>query len=308
MSEERTVSKAPVVAVDDVVRRFKRHTALAGVSMRVQPGRVFGLVGENGAGKTTLIRCMLGLLQVHGGRVRVFGRDPVADPVGVLRQVGYVSEDRDLPDWMRVGELIRYTQAFYPDWDEDYAEALRRQFGLDESTRVRHLSRGQRAQAALLIALAYRPALLLLDEPSSGLDPVVRRGILGAIVRTVADEGRTVVFSSHLLDEVERVADDVAMMHEGRLVLSGPLDEVKAAHRRVTFRFAEAPAGPPALAGALWWEGAGREWTAICDGRLEELRASAAEAGAEIVDEAAASLEEVFVARAGAGRTDLQEG
>src|SRR4029453_9280505 len=142
-----------------------------------------------------------------------------ADPVGVLSRTGYLSEYRDLPGWMRVDELLRYTQAFYPRWDPQYANALRGQFSLDPAARVRSLSQGQQAKAGLIVALAFRPELLLLDEPSSGLDPVVRRDILEAIIRTVADEGRTVLFSSHLLDEVERVSDQIAMIHRGRIVL-----------------------------------------------------------------------------------------
>jgi ABC-2 type transport system ATP-binding protein len=162
--------------------------------------------------------------------VRVFGLDPAADPVGVLSRIGYLSEENDLPGWMRVGELMRYTRAFYPTWDDGYADELRRVFDLDASAKISDLSRGQRARAGLLMALAYRPELLVLDEPSSGLDPVVRRDILDAIMRTIADQGRTVLFSSHLLDEVERVADHVTMISHGRIVLSAPLDALKQAH------------------------------------------------------------------------------
>ena len=150
--------------------------------------------------------------------------------------------------------------------------------------------------------MAHRPDLLLLDEPSSGLDPVVRRDILGAIIRTVADEGRTVVFSSHLLEEVERVADHVAMIHEGRLVLSAPLDDVKANHHRLTLRFSNPVEGPPKVPGALDHEGSGCEWRILCDGQVDEARAHAAELGAEIVEEETPSLEEVFVARVRHGR------
>ena len=297
-----------VIEVDNLTRRFGRKTALNEVALRVAPGRVFGLVGENGAGKTTLMKHLLGLLRPHEGRVRVFGRDPVVEPDKVLAQIGYLSENCDLPGWMRVGELMDYTMAFYPGWDEAYADELRETFGLDLSTKVRHLSRGQKAQAGLLIALAYRPPLLLLDEPSSGLDAVVRRNILSAIIRTVADEGRTVVFSSHLLDEVERVADDVAMIHRGKVVLQDTMDAVKASHRRVTLSFPEPLAGAPNLPGVLAWEGSGREWTAVCNGRIEELREAARAMGGAIVEEASPSLEDVFVARVGAGRLQAVEG
>src|SRR5213076_806792 len=140
-----------------------------------------------------------------------------ADPVAVLGRIGYLSEEPDLPGWMRVDELLRYTQAFYPRFDPDYAEHLRDQFALDSNARVKTLSKGQRARLGLIAAEAHRPDLLILDEPSSGLDPIVRRDILEAIIRTVTDQGRTVIFSSHLLDEVERVSDQLAMLHRGAL-------------------------------------------------------------------------------------------
>lgn len=214
-----------VIAVTGLSRRFKAKAALDDVSLYVPRGCVFGLVGENGAGKTTLIKHLLGLLRAEAGMVRVFGRDPIADTVEVLGRIGYLSETRDLPAWMRIDELLRYTEGFYPKWDRRYAEQLREQFGLNASARVRTLSQGQLAKLGLLVALAYRPELLLLDEPSSGLDPLVRRDILEAIIRSVAEEGRTVLFSSHLLDEVERVSDHLAMIHQGRIVFSGPLDQ-----------------------------------------------------------------------------------
>ena len=151
--------------------------------------------------------------------MRVFGSDPVADPAGVLARIGYVSEEHDLPGWMRVWELLRYHQAFYPQWDPAFAEELLRRFELDTNAKVKYLSKGQRARASLLVALAHRPELLVLDEPSSGLDPIVRRDILEAIIRTIADEGRTVLFSSHLLNEVERVSDYVTMVNKGEIVL-----------------------------------------------------------------------------------------
>src|SRR5262249_57132488 len=134
---------------------------------------------------------------------------------------------------MRVDELLRYLRAFYPAWDDAFAEELRVRFDLDPSAKIKGLSQGQKARTGLLAALAYRPELLVLDEPSTGLDPVVRREILAAIVRTIADEGRTVLFSSHLLEEVERVSDHVAMIDHGRIVLCGTLDEIKSAHHRL---------------------------------------------------------------------------
>src|SRR5213075_2093084 len=121
---------------------------------------------------------------------------------------------------MRVDELIHYSRAFYPRWDDAYAEELRQTFALDPAAKIKTLSKGQKARVGLLVALAYRPELLVLDEPSSGLDPIVRRDILGAVIRATADEGRTVLFSSHLLEEVEQVADQVAMIHDGQIALT----------------------------------------------------------------------------------------
>ena len=219
-----------VIAVTALTRRFGATTALQSVSLSVPRGGVYGLVGANGAGKTTLIKHILGLLRAESGSVRIFGRDPVADPVAVLSRIGYLSEENDLPGWMRVDELIRYQRAFYPGWDDAYAEELRHTFALDPTAKVKTLSKGQKARAGLLIALAYRPELLVLDEPSSGLDPIVRRDILGAVIRTIADEGRTVLFSSHLLEEVEQVADHVTMINHGQIILSAPLTEIKESH------------------------------------------------------------------------------
>jgi ABC-2 type transport system ATP-binding protein len=297
-----------VIEVAGLTRRFGPKVALDDVRLAVPRGGVFGLVGVNGAGKTTLIKHVLGLLRAHEGSVRVFGKDPAADPAGVLSRVGYLSEEPDLPGWMRVGELLRYTRAFYPNWDPAFAEELRSSFALDPSAKVKHLSKGQRARAGLVLALAHRPELLVLDEPSSGLDPIVRRDILGAVIRTVADEGRTVVFSSHLLHEVERVADRVALIDRGRVVFSGALDHIKGTHHRLTLRFAEPRPAPPSLAGALAWEGCGAEWAAVCAGKLDELCDAAAACGAEVVGQRAPSLDEIFVARVGSKPTELVEG
>jgi len=288
---------APPLEIRDLSRSYGKKTALQNVSLAIPTGSVFGLVGENGAGKTTLLKHVLGLLKAERGSVRVFGFDPVTHPVQVLSRIGYLAENRDLPGWMRVAQLLRYLEPFYPTWDAQFAEELRNRFELDPNARIKNLSRGQLAKAGLLAALAYRPELLVLDEPSSGLDPVVRRDILEAIIRTVSHEGRTVIFSSHLLDEVERVSDQIAFLHAGRLILCAPLDEIKQRHHRLVLRFDRALSQVPVLPGALSTTGRGSEWTIICNGGLPEVEAAARSIGAQVVNRETPTLDKIFVAR-----------
>lgn len=286
-----------VIEISDLSRHFGKKQALAHVSLSVPEGCVFGLVGENGAGKTTLLNHILGFLKPQQGTVRVFGLNPVTDPPGVLGRIGHLSENRDLPAWMSIRELFEFTRAFYPKWDPVYAEELRMMFELSLNQKVPTLSRGQLARAGLLLALAHRPPLLVLDEPSSGLDPVVRKDILDAIIRTVVDEGRTVLFSSHLLDEVQRVSDQVAILDQGKILLTSPLDEVLVSHYQLTVRFQEPQPCFPELTGALTWSGSGREWKIVCNGQKQELEAALQELNAEIMERSTPTLEEIFVAR-----------
>lgn len=216
------------IEVQHLSRRFGRSEALRDVSLTVPVGGVYGLVGLNGAGKTTLIRHLIGGLRAHQGSVRIFGDDPVSDPVAVLQRIGYLTEEDSLPRWLTVAQLVDYGRSVYPRWDDEYAESLCEQFQLLPSDRLGALSKGARARAGLLAAIAHHPDLLILDEPSSGLDPIARRDILEAIIAGVSHEGRTVLFSSHLLDEVARVCDTVGVMHDGQLQPSVTLDEIQS--------------------------------------------------------------------------------
>lgn len=295
-----------VVEVTGLSRSFAQKQALEGVSFRATAGQVYGLVGSNGAGKTTLLKHLLGLLRAATGTVRVFGLDPVRDPVGVLGRIGYLSEERELPEWMSVDELMRYTQAWHPSWDAAYARELLETFGLDSSKKIKDLSKGMRAQAGLIAAVAHRPELLILDEPSSGLDAVVRRDILDAVVRAVADDGRTVIFSSHLLDEVERMSDHVTLMHQGRVALSGVLDDVRRDYQRSRVHFAQHFDQPPVLETALLMDGGGRAWSVVHSGSAEQFRRAVLARGGEIVESRDATLEEIFLARAGRSRPQAE--
>jgi ABC-2 type transport system ATP-binding protein len=288
-----------MVDVQGLSRQFGPTTALDAVDFRATQGLVHGLVGVNGAGKTTLIKHLLGLLRPTRGSVRMFGLDPVRHPVEVLRRVGYLSEYRELPEWMRIDELLRYTQAYYPSWDTTYARELLDTFGLDGKRKVAGLSQGMRAQTGLVVAVAHRPEILILDEPSSGLDAVVRRDILDAIVRTVADEGRTVIFSSHLLDEVERMSDHVTMIHDGKVVLNGSVEDIRGVHSVTGLTFAQRLDRLPKLDGTLTATGSGRTWSVVHKTPVEELRNAVAPLGGELGESRSATLEEIFVARVG---------
>ncbi len=295
------MSEPLVINIQNLSRRFGSKLALDNVSLQIPAGTVMGLVGENGAGKTTLIKHILGLLRAQEGVVRVFGQDPVASPEIVLSRIGYLSEEGDLPTWMRVRELLRYAAGFYPTWDEAYAQQLVGQFGLDLNAPLGKLSKGQRSRAGLVVAMAYHPPLLLLDEPSSGLDPIVRRDILGAIIRTIADEGRTVLFSSHLLGEVERVSDQIAILKAGKILLTGSLDDIKGQHQRVNLVFPSARETAPTLEGCMAWEGGGREWSAVFFGDPAQFEPQAALLGAQILSRDSLSLDDIFVSHVGVG-------
>lgn len=292
MSTEDTI-----IEISRLSRHFGKKEALRNVTLSVRRGQVFGLVGENGAGKTTFIRHLLGAYEAEAGTVRVFGLDPVRNPVAVLGRIGYLSEDRDLPLWMKVRELMAYTAAFYPDWDATYAEELRKRFNLSPDAKLKQLSRGEKAKAGLLAALAHRPDLLLLDEPSSGLDAVARKDILGEVIRSVADEGRTVIFSSHLLDEVERVSDHVAMIHEGVVALDRPMDALKESHHRIVVRLNEGRTDFPEVPGVLHAEGSDKDWCLLCEGDKEQLHGLLQDLGGRVVECTVPTLDAIFVGR-----------
>jgi ABC-2 type transport system ATP-binding protein len=291
-----TSSSDAVISVEGLKRRFGAKEVFRGLSLDIPRGCVLGLVGANGAGKTTLIKHLLGLLKAQEGSVRVFGLDPVYQPAEVLGRIGYLSEDHDLPGWMRVFELLRYTAGFYPNWDAVYCDHLAKVFEIDLHARVRTLSKGQQSRVGLITAIAHRPELLILDEPSSGLDPVVRRDILEAIVKSIHELGSTVLFSSHLLEEVERVADRIVMLREGEIVFGGALIDVKTRYHRWDVQFEIPLETPPQLNTIVNWSGEGKYWTGIGEGFTEHVEAEIASAHGVVLQRRPPTLEELFIA------------
>jgi ABC-2 type transport system ATP-binding protein len=216
-------------------RKFGDFVAVRGIDMKVLRGTVFGLLGVNGAGKSTIIKMLVGHLRPSFGSFRLLGEAPEKDPVSIRKRVAYVSENRYLYEWMTVGESIRFTRAFHDTWDDAKASELLKRFSLPPTKKVKQLSRGNRARLCLLLALSYNPELIILDEPTSGLDPIVRRDFIENIVSEISDEGKTVLFSSHIVEEVERVADYVSIINDGELLLTSSIDEIKASYRRIRY-------------------------------------------------------------------------
>jgi ABC-2 type transport system ATP-binding protein len=213
---------------EGIRRAYKRGVqVLDGVSFGVEPGQVVGLLGKNGAGKTTLIRIAMGMIEPQEGHVRVLGMDPRQEPLEVKRRVGYVSEEQSLPPFLTVGQVVELHRRLYPTWDDAMARSLSERFELPVGTKIKTLSKGQARRVALMCAVAHRPELLLLDEPASGLDPAARREFLETSIRLLNESGTSILFSSHYMTDVERMAERIVMIHDGAVLIDNALDELR---------------------------------------------------------------------------------
>ncbi len=220
-----------IAELHDIRRAYGRgKDVLAGVDFSLEAGQIAALLGKNGAGKTTLIRIAMGLLETQSGSVRIFGLDPRKDAVEVKRRVGYVAEDQILPAFLRVSEVLELHRGLFPTWDDEMARRLAERFDLPARAKVKTLSKGQARQVALLCAVAHRPELLILDEPAGGLDPVARREFLETSIQLLNEAGTTILFSSHYMSDVERMADRVVMLDEGKVLIDNELDELRESY------------------------------------------------------------------------------
>ncbi len=223
----------PILTLNNVSKRFKETVALSNVNLEVPSGVVFALLGENGAGKTTLIKILTGFHAPDAGTASVLGRDCSSDSIEIRRSIGYVSDAPALYDWMTPTQIGWFTSAFYAEGFLERYQELLNSFSVPLTTKIKNLSKGQRAKVALSLSVSHDPELLILDEPTSGLDPMVRRQFLESMVDRAA-VGRTVLLSSHQISEVERVADWVAILHRGELKVVEPLEELKTRVQIVT--------------------------------------------------------------------------
>lgn len=239
-----------VIRVDKLAKSFCSHQVLREVSLKIPEGQTFALLGRNGAGKTTMIRIMLGLIPADSGTVRLAGFDPAVAPVKLRTQVGYLAEDQVMYGWMTPIELCRFLAPFYPTWDMDFARGYLERFDIPLHSKIRHLSKGQSIKLGLAVALAHRPPIVILDDPAMGLDPIARKEFNRDLVEHLQTSGCTVLYSSHLLGEVEAVADAVAILDQGRILRTGTTDQLREEVKRIILPIA-AVSGIPKPEGLL---------------------------------------------------------
>ena len=281
------------IVTESLTKRFGRKLALDQVSARVPRGSIYGLMGPNGAGKTTFVRCLLNLVNPTRGSATVLGHDVVRDSVAVRQRVGHVAALQPLWEWMTVRQFADFMAGCYPRWSQEAVSGILTRVAIDQGDRLQDLSRGQRALAALAVAIGHEPDLLLLDEALTGLDPISRREVLRSVIDVMHAEGRTVLITGQDIADMERICDYVGFLIKGRLFWESPLDDLKARVKRV--RIEHPGAAPPEVpAGATKVERGARETqftvTDYSPGMAEPLAGPGRRV--EVVD---LSLEDIFV-------------
>jgi ABC-2 type transport system ATP-binding protein len=276
--------------------------ALRGLTLHVPKGSIFGFLGRSGAGKTTTIKVLLGMAHPTSGEARVFGlpAGAQASSVAIRQRTGFVSEERDLYDSMTIAQIIRFTAGFYPTWRTDLEARYLRSFELPAGRQIKDISRGMRTKLALLLALSRGAELLVLDEPTSGLDPAATDEVLQALVAHVANEDMTVFLSTHLLTDVEQIADHIAIVDRGRVVVSGALDDLRDAYRRIQCVFdGDAPAPALRSPGVVRVQRRGRVLTIFSSANLERVLEEARALGPSSVEVLPVTLKEIFLETVG---------
>ena len=286
-------ASVPALELRGLVKRHPGFT-LGPLDLTVPRGAIYGLIGPNGAGKSTAIDLVFGLGRNDAGSIRLLGLDHRANEVELKRRAAYVSPELNFATWGKVGKAVRFVRGFYPGWDDAYCAELMRAFGLGANDKIALLSFGARTKLALLLALARRPEVLVLDEPTTGLDPVSKQEMFGELLRAVEGGERSVLISSHGLTDIERFADHVGMLKNGKLLLEGRTDEIVDRYRLAEF-FTDAPLPAPAADGLVLLRHAAGRHHALLDqtsGAADWLRAR----GARDFSLTRLTLEDLFVA------------
>jgi ABC-2 type transport system ATP-binding protein len=287
-----------IIETADLRKHYDGVEALRGLTLQVPAGSICGFLGRNGAGKTTTLKVLLGMARPTSGAARVFGLPAQAQDasVAIRRRTGFVSDDKDLYGYMTVEDMIRFTAGFFPRWRKDLEQRYLRRFELPPDRKVKALSRGTRTKLALLLALCRSAELLVLDEPTTGLDPAVTEDVLQALVTHVAEEEMTVFFSSHQIAEVDQIADRVVIIDRGRAVVAGALDDLRESFRRIQLVFdGDAPQPAFRTPGVVRVWRKGRVLTVLSSAGDEGIVAEGRAIGAVSVDTGPVTLKEIFL-------------
>jgi ABC-2 type transport system ATP-binding protein len=272
-----------------------RYFTLDNIDLRLPQGQIMGLIGPNGAGKSTTIRILMGLVHQDCGEVRVLGRQMPGAQVAAKWDIGFASEDMRLYDSMTLDWHMRFVRSIYPSWDDSYAQLLLKRFGVRREQKLKGFSHGQRVKSALLLVLARRPRLIVLDEPTTGIDPAARHEILRELTSAMTDEGRTILFSSHNTQDVEQISDQITFIDRGRIIDSMDKETYLDRWRRLRL---EVPAGIqlPALPGIIDVKQTGRLAVATANAFDSEMAQAYERTGARVQRIESMTLEEIFVA------------
>jgi ABC-2 type transport system ATP-binding protein len=284
-----------VIQIDQLQKSFGAKEVLRRIDLSLDRGMVLGLLGANGSGKTTLIKCALGLLRPTAGRVTVFGEDSWDLSGSAKARLGYVPQEVTSYPWMRVRQVIAYTAAFYPQWDHPFVESLCQRWHLPLEDRVGSLSTGQLQTVGIVLSLGHRPELLVLDEPVASLDPSARRQFLRTLLETLEDQQQTILFSTHITSDLERVAEKVAILGDGQIRFLGELDELKDRVKRLHITSRRELPSSFAVPGALRCEVAGAQATVSVADFDERLVAEMRETWDADIAVNDLNLEEIFV-------------
>jgi ABC-2 type transport system ATP-binding protein len=223
-----------IIKTENLIKKYDSNFfALDGLNMNVPEGAVYGFVGRNGAGKTTTLRAFMSLLKPTSGHIEVLGTNPWNMPKNIREQIGYTSDSMQLIPWLKVGEMINCNASFYENWDKDYVEQWVKRLNLPLNKRVFSLSRGNRQKLGLVMAIGHRPKVLILDEPAGGLDPIARREFLESIIQLIHESGTTIVLSSHQMSDLERIAEHIGIIDNGKMKVETTLEELKETTRTI---------------------------------------------------------------------------
>jgi ABC-2 type transport system ATP-binding protein len=290
---ERAMSD--ILKVKHLSKSFGKNRVLQDFSMTLEKGRIYGLLGKNGEGKTTLIRMIMGIIPADSGEIFFKGKKIGYLDAAYKRDIGYIPEDAFFYSWMRIADLLEFNASFYPGWDAKKAGEYLERFSLARRSRIGKLSRGMKLKLGLVVALAAKPELLILDDPTSGIDVPTRQDFLRNIIKELSDAGTTILFSTHLIHELERIIDDLGILHQGRLILEKEYEKVKNSVRRIRLTFENSAPEKLDFPGILKAKKENASWEGVIYPWDEGSEAKARSISGARIEVEPLTLEEVFM-------------